>query len=288
MNLSNTRATVGLSTKATPLSTNVLGGVQIGSNNEAFTLATANVAYSLQAFFSASGNILSLNHLTGSTSGSTAYGAGTAQVVTATAVGTVTIAGNASIVVTAVGMTGSPKTIPVAVAASDTPTLWAAKVRTALAADTAVTALFTVSGTTTAIILTRKPATVLVSAGITHHIHSANDATLNIAIATGTATGITAAATSANTTAGVATTGVLIYDGDAKDFEGTTLPTMTGVTGELFKTVGAAFIVTGNVNDLFTIGANGAAQFVPGLAETTYTFAASAPGALQITVAGVA
>ena len=284
MNLSNIKATTGLNCKAIPASTNVVGTVQIGANPEITTL-TATVAYSLQAFFSASGNVLSLNRLTGSTTGSTAYVAGNAQVETATAAGTVSAAGNATITVTSAGMAGSPKAISVAVANGDTPTLWAAKVRTALAADTAVGGRFTISGATTAIVLTRKP-TYVVSGDITHHVHPATDATLNVAIATGTATGITAAATSADTTAGVATTGVLIYDGDAKDFEGTTIPTMTSIAGELYKTNGSAFVVDGNVDDLFTIGTNGNTMFVPGLAETTYTYTPTGPSAIQITVFG--
>lgn len=284
MNLSNIKATTGLNCKAIPSSTNVVGTVQIGANPEVTTL-TATVAYSLQAFFSASGNVLSLNRLTGSTTGSSVYIAGTAQVETATAAGTVTVAGNATITVTSAGMTGSPKAISVAVANADTPTLWAAKVRTALAADTAVGGRFDVSGTTTAIVLTRKP-TYVVSGDITHHVHPATDGTLNVAIATGTATGITAAATSANTTAGTATTGVLIYDGDAKDFEGTTIPTMTSIAGELYKTNGSEFLVDGNVDDLFTIGTNGTSMFVPGLAETTYTYTPTGPSAIQITVFG--
>ena len=284
MNLSNIKATTGLTSKVIPSSTNVVGTVQIGANPETNTL-TATVAYSLQAFFSASGNVLSLNHLTGSTTGSTAYVAGNEQVETATAAGTVTTAGNATVTVTSAGMTGSPKAVSVAVALSDTAALWAAKVRTALTADTDVGGRFTVSGSTTAIILTRK-ATTVVSGDITHHIHPVTDATLNIAIATGTAVGITAAATSAGTTVGVATTGVLIYDGDGKDFEGTTIPTMTSIAGELFKTNGSAFVVDGNVDDLFTIGTNGNTMFVPGLAETTYTFVPTGPSAIQITVFG--
>ena len=284
MNLSNIKATTGLNCKAIPASTNVVGTVQIGANPEVTTL-TATVAYSLQAFFSASGNVLSLNRLTGSTTGSTAYVAGNAQVETATAAGTVSAAGNATITVTSAGMAGSPKAISVAVANGDAQNTWAAKVRTALAADTAVGGRFTISGATTAIVLTRKP-TYVVSGDITHHVHPATDATLNVAIATGTATGITAAATSADTTAGVATTGVLIYDGDAKDFEGTTIPTMTSIAGELYKTNGSAFVVDGNVDDLFTIGTNGNTMFVPGLAETTYTYVPTGPSAIQITVFG--
>jgi len=113
-----------------------------------------------------------------------------AQVETATVAGTISTAGNASVVVTAVGMTGTPKTIAVAVALSDNAAAIAGKIRAALAADTAVTALFIVGGATDKVILT----------AITP---AANDATLNIAISDGTCVGVTTAANSANTTAGV-------------------------------------------------------------------------------------
>jgi phage tail sheath gpL-like len=118
-------------------------------------------------------------------------GTGRAQVETATAAGTITGSGNAAVVITAAGMTGSPKTLAVAVLENDTAADWAAKVRTALDNDAAVTALFTVGGSTTAITLTQKA-------------NTGNDATLNIALTNGTCTGITPAASSANTTAGIA------------------------------------------------------------------------------------
>jgi hypothetical protein len=124
-------------------------------------------------------------------------GAGTAQVETATVVGTVSTAGNASVVVTAAGMTGTPKTIPVAVALSDDASAVAGKIRAALAADTAVAAMFTVGGAAATVVLTRK-------------IKAANDATLNVSIDNGTCAGLTTAATSANTTAGVAQTSTTI------------------------------------------------------------------------------
>lgn len=116
---------------------------------------------------------------------------GTAQVETATAAGTVSGDGNASVVITAAGMSGSPITLAVPVLNGDTPTVWAEKVRAAMRADSRITALFIVGGATTAITLTRTA-------------KAGNDATLNISLATGTATGITTAATSANTTAGAA------------------------------------------------------------------------------------
>lgn len=117
-----------------------------------------------------------------------------AQVETATVGGGATASANVIVTVTAAGMTGSPKAINVAVVNLDTADQVAAKIRAALAADTAVTALFTVSGATDKVILTRT-----VFAGV------ANDATLNIAIdGTTNSTGVPNAASSANTTAGVA------------------------------------------------------------------------------------
>ena len=285
MNITNTRATVGLQTKATPVSTNIVGTVQIGWNPETLTFTSADVAYSLQGFFAGASDVLSLNPSTGSTIGSTTWVAGAAQIETATAAGTVTGSGNASVTVTAAGMAGSPKTISVAVVSGDTASVWAGKVRAALAADTAVSALFSVSGTTTSIVLTRKP-TIITSAGISTNIFPATDSTLNIALANGTSTGITTASTSTDTLAGTATDGVLIYDGDGKDFEGVTLASITTINAELFKTVSSGFVVDGTGDDLFSIAANGSYLFAPGLAETTYTFTSTAAGALQITVVG--
>lgn len=116
--------------------------------------------------------------------------AGVRQVETATAAGAITGSGNATVIVTAAGMPGTPLTVSVSVASGDSAATWAGKVRTALAADTSVASFFQVSGSTTSIILTaNNPA--------------ANDATMNISLANGTCTGITAAPTSADTTAGV-------------------------------------------------------------------------------------
>lgn len=115
---------------------------------------------------------------------------GTAQVETATAAGTISGAGNATVVVTSAALTGSPITVSVAVANSDTAAAWAAKVRTALRANSVIASAFIVSGSSTSIVLTAR-------------VKAANDATLNISLDNGTCTGITTAATSTNTTAGV-------------------------------------------------------------------------------------
>ncbi len=119
---------------------------------------------------------------------------GVKQVETATAVGTASGNGNVNVTITAANLTGSPLTIPVAIASGDTPSVWAGKVRTALGANVAILKRFTVGGTTTAIILTSKRA-------------AANNASLNIALANGSPSpGITPAASSTDTTAGVADT----------------------------------------------------------------------------------
>ena len=123
------------------------------------------------------------------------------QVEIATVVGTVTGAGNATVVVTCTGMTGSPKTISVAVVESDDAAAVAGKIRTALGADAAVIALFDVGGEGTHITLTRK-------------IIAANIANLNISIDNGTCTGLTTAATSEDTVAGVAYDTVSVGWGD--------------------------------------------------------------------------
>ena len=129
----------------------------------------------------------------------TATAAGTvtakvAQVETATAAGTVTLDGNAAVVVTGAALENSPKTFAVAVLNTDTASTWAGKVRTALAANAAVTAQFTVGGTNAAIVLTGSVTTPL----------PLSDSTLNIAIGNGTATGITPVVNSANIPVSVA------------------------------------------------------------------------------------
>ena len=223
MNLANSRATLGLTTKATPTSTAVNGSVQIGDNPQTITFPDANVGYSVRAFFAAGAPTFNLALTTGATTGSTAFVTGVAQVETATAAGTASASGDITVTVTSAGMTGSPLAVTVPILINDTAATWATKVRTALAANAVIAARFTISGATTAIILTRKPGEVLTDGVNTVNLFVANDSTLNIALA-GPA-GVTAAATSANTTAGTVTSGVYILDGDAKDFEGVTIPT---------------------------------------------------------------
>lgn len=115
---------------------------------------------------------------------------GVFQVGTATVIGAITTAGNATVIVTAAGMTGSPITLPVAVALNDTDAQVAAKIRAALLLSAVIAAFFTVGGAGANVILTRTTS-------------AADDATLNVSIDNGTCAGLTTAATSTTTTAGV-------------------------------------------------------------------------------------
>jgi hypothetical protein len=298
VNLSQCLAYYGLRATATPTGTNVTNDVQIGLSNTPVALTGANVAYSVRGIFAGSDDVLSLDLTTGSTTGSTAWVAGTAQIETATAAGTITGTGNASVVVTAADMTGSPKTISVAVANSDTAATWAGKVRTALAADASVSELFTVGGTTTAISLTRKPTATYTVGSETVNIYPANDGTLNISLDNGTCTGITTAGTSANTQSGTATDGVKIYDGDQKDYEGVTIPTINTIKAALFQIPsdsGGSVTAAGVTDDVFAIGYRNTVLFTGDASEEvdlddSYTFTSnSASGAnFTVTVFGTA
>lgn len=113
----------------------------------------------------------------------------TNQVETATVLGSVTGSGNATVIVTAARMSNSPKTISVAVLGGDTASDAALKMRQTLALDADVAAFFIVSGSGTNMVLTTETP-------------AANDTTMNISIDNGTCSGLTAAPTSTNTTAG--------------------------------------------------------------------------------------
>ena len=115
---------------------------------------------------------------------------GVAQVETAVIVGTITGSGNATFTITSALVTGSPLAVSVAVLVTDTAAIVATKAAATLNANAAVSAHFTASTNVADLILTAKKA-------------AANDATLNIAYIDGTCVGLTADATSNDTTAGV-------------------------------------------------------------------------------------
>jgi sugar lactone lactonase YvrE len=111
----------------------------------------------------------------------------TARTVYATASGTITTAGNAKVVVTDPGLTGSPVSLSVAVAVDDTATTWAGKVATALAANTAISARYTVTA----------------NSGVISFVYLVNDGqpAANVALSNDTSAGIIAAPTSISTAA---------------------------------------------------------------------------------------
>lgn len=118
-------------------------------------------------------------------------GTGAVQVETATVAGEITNPGNLEVIITAAHMTGSALTLNIPVI-NGVAAVSAAAIRDYLnsnVAAAAVRAMFYISGATDKVILTR-------------HGPFANDASLNIALATGSATGLTAAPTSDPTTAG--------------------------------------------------------------------------------------
>jgi hypothetical protein len=101
------------------------------------------------------------------------------QSMSITAAVTSVTAGNARCIVTASGMTNSPKTVTFAVANSDTAAQVAGKARVALAADVDVAAWFTVSGSSADITLTRVDFT------------TSHDGTMNFTLEDVTSGGIT-------------------------------------------------------------------------------------------------
>lgn len=284
MTLSSSFATIGLQSRFTATNTNVIGQIPIGSS-ESVQFSASNAIYSLQAFMASASSTFTLDQFTGATSGATTWTSGTAQVETATATGTASTSGNVTITITASGMTGSPKAIAVPITSGDTASVWAGKVRTALAADTAVAALFSVSGATTSIVLTRKPSKTIEGSNISVPYYAANDSTLNIAISAGT-TGVSSAATSANTTAGVATSGCLMLDGDGKDIEGNTIGTLSTIDAALFKVIDGGVSMSDSVSFAASLDSDGQCLLINPDITDPIDITATAAGAIQITILG--
>jgi len=239
MSLFNVAAFYGLRGTGTPTGPNVFNDNQIGVSSTQLPMPDATVGYAMRVIIAQSGDQALIDLATSATTGSDAWVAGVAQVETATAAGTITATGNASVTVTSDGMSGSPLTVSVPVLIGDTAALWAAKVRTALEANATIAARFTVGGTTTAIRLTRKGDEVFTVRGVEVPIYPADDATLNIALDNGTCTGITPAATSADTTAGVATTGVKFDGGQGFDWECQPVATIARVRAMMLQNNGS-------------------------------------------------
>lgn len=286
MTLTNSRATIGLQTRLTPTNTGVSGQISIGASNENLFFPDSDVIYSLQAFFPSSGDF-DLDLATGIATNPYTWVAGTAQVETATAAGTASSSGDVTITITATGMTGSPKAIAVPITSGDTASVWAGKVRTALAADADVSALFSVSGDTTSIVLTRKPIETLNGSNFDVPVYASNDSSLNIEISAGT-TGVTSTATSTNTTSGVATSGVLVLDGNGVDVEGNDISGIGDFDAILFKAVGGSYVdVTNSADFILSFYSNG--MFLAtnqSIGTSTITINMSGSGIVQITCLG--
>lgn len=224
---------------ATPLSALTTGSFTIGNAATQQSFPTADIGYAISSKLISSSTTATLDIQTGVCTGSVAYVAGVAQVVTATvtAPSGATASGNCTVTVTGAALTGSPIAVSIPVTTSaNTAELVARALASGLNTVAAITEKYAITSVGVYIILTVK--------ADTNGSNLANDGTLNIEIAGGL--GITAAATSANTTAGIANSGVQVLDGDGKDFEGAVIPTMARLYSlELNVTSGSATATNG-------------------------------------------
>jgi hypothetical protein len=241
INTGSARAYYGLQATAEPTSEGTAGTLTIGHASTSASLPDSTHAIVLAVEVDSTYTV----ELDGQTLIPTLTGAGVAQVETATAAGTIGTSGNATVVVTGDDITGSPLTVSVAVTSGDTAATWAGKVRTALGLVSAITNKYTVGGSTTAITLTRTSPRY-------------NDSTLNISLDNGTCTGITTAATSANTTAGINPAKCWRIDGTTyagDDFEGITLQQANDYQGfSVRSTSGAMEVATAKFQDEIAAG----------------------------------
>jgi hypothetical protein len=230
MAISSVRSISGLVAFGDHTGPRYVGSVTIGQPQTMTYHLEDAIAYSAGAIIADIGSAFVIDTATGADDGSDTWVAGSAQIETATVVAAsgATSAGNCSLTLTSGVVTGASSGLAVVVALT-TASNTAAKVATALAAglnaNAAVAAHYTATTSTANVILTRK-----VDA---NGYYQAADATLNLAIPAGL--GITAAATSAGTNAGTATSGVYLNDADGKDWEGTTLPTLAVIDAMLIE-----------------------------------------------------
>lgn len=229
----------GTSFTASPASSLTTGRVTVGTSAAQQSFANADIGYAISARLTTSSTTATLDVQTGVCTGSAAFVAGVAQVETATVIAAAgaTSSGNCIVTVTGSTLTGSPLavTIPLTTSAN-TAILVASALASGLNANAAIAAKYSVASSGADIVLTVK--------ADANGNFVANDSTLNIAIPSGL--GITAAPTSTDTTAGVASSGVQVLDGDGKDFEGVTLPSMARIYAlEINVTSGSASATNG-------------------------------------------
>lgn len=257
--ITDARVNYGLSASVELEGINRIGGITAGVSSTQARLTGANAGFSGRAILATSGDALVVSLEDGDTTGTSSFTAGAAQVETATVIAAsgITTSGNATVTVTAAGMTGSPKAVSVPLTTTDhtTATLIATAIAAALVADADVSALFTPTSSVANVILTRKPITTYTVKGVSYPVYAANDATLNIALADGTCVGITTASTSTDTTAGVATDGAIL-EGFNGDVEGMTIPTIATQRGILIQNEGPGDAsVAGDGTDSFNVKA---------------------------------
>ena len=124
MSISSAQVIYGLNAAGTPSRVNVTGTAQIGVGQTRFGMPVANVAYSVKAIIP-EGQDFVIDIYTGDTTGTDPFVAGTAQVETATAVGTITGSGNAAVVVSSENLSGGSESLAVPVLSGDTAAQWA-------------------------------------------------------------------------------------------------------------------------------------------------------------------
>jgi len=239
MPISSAQTSTGTNFIATPSSSMTTGRFTIGLAATAQSFATADIGYAISTRLTTSSTTATLNVETGVCTGSASFVAGVAQVETATvtAASGATSNGNCIVTVTGATLAGSPLSVTIPLTtASNTATLVAAALAAGLAANAAVAAKYTVTSSGANIVLTVK--------ADADGNYLANDSSLNIAIPSGL--GITAAPTSADTTAGAVSSGVQVLDGEGKDFEGVTLAPLARIYAlEINVTSGSASATNG-------------------------------------------
>lgn len=220
MNLTDPKAISGLVTTATPQGDNLSGTLKLGKDAAETAMDSVTKVISCDAIMQGASSDLVIDLSDLDSTGTTAWAAGTAQVETATIVGTISTAGNMTVTVTSADVTGSPLALSVAVANADTASQVATKVRAALTDNTAISTYFTAGGSGADVTLAHKGTIQQTIQGTSIPAYPANDATLNIAYTNDTCAGLTPDATSDDTTAGVASSGVYVPALDGNDFEG--------------------------------------------------------------------
>lgn len=206
MILANAAATLNIAATISPPADSPATGANNLAKKLSIDLSASGTAFRETFLFSAAAQVIVYNRTAGTIAGLT----GVRQVETATVVAAAgcTANGNLALTLTGALVTGSPLavSVPLTTTAHTTATLIAAAIAAKLNTLAAVTNYYAVTSSGANVILTCLRG-------------RANDATLNLAIAAGL--GVSVAASSANTTAGVAGPVVLRAGGAAgNDFYG--------------------------------------------------------------------